>query len=100
MFEFAISLTLVAVGALMGYGTARRFVRDRLRYVDAAHKPSVAFIAGLAVFLLAMPVVSLISVLPLVHLGVGAALTMGVSVGLGVKAGSRDVREGQYQLHS
>ncbi len=98
MISFAISFAVVAVGALMGYGTARRFVRDRLRFVDAAHKPSVAIIAGLAAFLLAVPLVGLLSVIPLIHLGGAAAITMGLSVGLGVKAGSRDIREGRYEL--
>ncbi|MHB1311449.1 MAG: hypothetical protein ACYC3L_05475 [Gemmatimonadaceae bacterium] len=98
MISTLISLAVIAVGALMGYGTARRFVRDRLRFVDGAHKPSVALIAGVATFLIAMPVASLISILPLVHLGVGAALTVGLSVGMGVTAGSRDVREGRYEL--
>jgi hypothetical protein len=99
MFGFAVSFALVAVGALMGYGTARRFVRDRLRFVDAAHKPAVAVIAGVAAFLVGIPLVGVISILPLVHLGVGAALTLGLSVGMGVSAGSRDVREGRYELH-
>jgi hypothetical protein len=98
MISLAISLALVAVGALMGYGTSRRFVRDRLRYVDAAHKPSVALVAGVAAFLLALPVVSVVSILPLIHLGAGAALTLGLSVGLGVSAGAKDVREGRYEL--
>jgi len=82
----------------MGYGTARRFVRDRLRFVDAAHKPSVAIIAGVAGFLIALPLVSVVSLVPLVHLGIGSALTMGLSVGMGVSAGSRDVRLGRPEL--
>lgn len=100
MFGFAISFAVVAVGALMGYGTARRFVRDRLRYVDAAHRPAIAVVAGVAGFLLALPLVSVVSLLPLVHLGAGAALTLGLSVGFGVSAGSRDVRLGRPELHS
>jgi len=100
MISFAISLAVIAVGALMGYGTARRIVRDRLRFVDSAHKPAVAVVAGVAGFLLALPLVSVLSILPLVHLGAGAALTLGLSVGMGVKAGSQDVRQGRYELHS
>ena len=98
MIGFVISFAVVAVGALMGYGTARRFVRDRLRFVDAAHKPSVAIIAGVAGFLIALPLVSVVSLVPLVHLGIGSALTMGLSVGMGVSAGSRDVRLGRPEL--
>lgn len=95
-----ISFALVAVGAMMGYGTARRFVRDRLRFVDGAHKPSVPVIVGIVAFLLAIPVVHVVSVLPLVHLGVGAAMALGASVGLGVRAGTKDAREGRYELHA
>ena len=100
MIGFAISFAIVAVGALLGYGTARRFVRDRLRFVDGAHKPAVAVVAGVAGFLIGLPLVSFVSILPLVHLGVGAAAALGLSVGMGVNAGSRDVRLGRYELHS
>ena len=96
---FLISSAITVVGVLMGYGTARRFVRDRLRYVDSAHKPAVPWIVGIAAFLLAVPVVNLISILPLVHLGGIAAIALGASVGLGVKAGSKDAKEGRYLLH-
>lgn len=99
MIGFAISFAIVAVGALLGYGTARRFVRDRLRFVDAAHRPAVAVVAGVAGFLVGLPLVSVISILPLVHLGVGAALTLGLSIGMGVSAGSRDVRMGRYERY-
>jgi hypothetical protein len=87
-------------GVLMGYGTSRRFVRDRLRFVDSAHKPSVPLIAGVVTFLVAVPLVNLISILPLIHLGGGAAIALGASVGLGVRAGTKDVRVGRYELHS
>jgi hypothetical protein len=100
MLTFLISTAILTVGALMGYGTARRFVRDRLRYVDGAHKPSIPVVVGIAAVLLAMPVVNLISWLPLVHLGGGAAIALGASVGLGVRAGSKDIREGRYELHA
>jgi len=100
MITFVISMAIVAVGAIMGYGTARRFVRDRLRYVDRAHKPAIPLIVGVVAFLLAVPVVNVISILPLVSLGVPAALALGASVGLGMRAGSRDVRAGRYELHA
>ena len=96
---FLISTAVLVVSAAMGYGTARRFVSDRLRYVEGAHKPSVPVVVGVAAFLLALPVLSLVSILPLIHLGGGAAIALGASVGLGVRAGSKDVRDGRYQLH-
>ncbi|HEY3286766.1 MAG TPA: hypothetical protein VGJ96_06555 [Gemmatimonadaceae bacterium] len=100
MLTFVLSTAVVLVGAIMGYGTARRFVRDRLRYVDGAHKPSIPWVVGIASFLVALPILNFVSILPLIHLGAGAAVALGASVGLGVKAGSRDIREGRYELHS
>ncbi|MBW7933607.1 MAG: hypothetical protein H3C62_08355 [Gemmatimonadaceae bacterium] len=100
MLTFVLSSAVVLVGAIMGYGTARRFVRDRLRFVDGAHKPAIPWVVGIASFLIALPVVSLISWLPLISLGGGAAIALGASVGLGVRAGSRDIKEGRYELHA
>ena len=100
MLGTILNVGLILFGVVMGYGTARRFVRDRLRFVDGAHKPSVPLVAGVVAFLIAVPIVNLISILPLVHLGGGAALVLGASVGLGTRAGSKDVREGRYELHA
>ncbi len=100
MLTFVLSSAIILVGAIMGYGTARRFVRDRLRYVDSAHKPAIPWVVGIAAFLVALPIVNLVSILPLIHLGGGAAIALGASVGFGVKAGTRDIREGRYELHS
>ncbi|MHB8839636.1 MAG: hypothetical protein ACYC7F_11900 [Gemmatimonadaceae bacterium] len=100
MLPFVLSSAIILVGAIMGYGTARRFVRDRLRYVDSAHKPAIPWVVGIAAFLVALPIVNVVSILPLIHLGGGAAIALGASVGFGVKAGTRDIREGRYELHS
>ncbi len=100
MLTFLISSAILLVGAIIGYGTSRRFVRDRLRYVDGAHKPAVPIIAGVATFLVALPIVNVVSILPLIHLTGGAAIALGASVGLGVRAGTKDIREGRFELHS
>jgi UDP-N-acetylmuramyl pentapeptide phosphotransferase/UDP-N-acetylglucosamine-1-phosphate transferase len=100
MLTFVLSSAIILVGVLMGYGTSRRFVRDRLRYVDRVHKPAIPWIVGIAAFLVSLPVVSLVSWLPLIHLGGGAAIALGASVGLGVRAGTKDIREGRYELHA
>jgi hypothetical protein len=73
---------------LLGYLKARQFVRDRLRFVDAAHKPTAPLVAGVAAAVLAAPVVWL---LPIV--GAPAAVIFGVGVGWGVHHGSRDARK-------
>ena len=79
-----------ATGAvtLFGYLKARQFVRDRLRFVDAAHRPSTAVVAGVGAAAVATPIVML---LPIV--GIPSALIFGVGVGWGVHHGSRDVRK-------
>jgi hypothetical protein len=45
---------------LFGYVKSRRFVRERLRFVDAAHKPTAPIVAGAAAALAAGPVVWLL----------------------------------------
>jgi hypothetical protein len=66
---------------------SRRFVRDRLRYVDAVQKKRAAVIAGGVAIAAAAPVVAL---LPIV--GAGTAILFGGGVGFGVYKGARDVR--------
>lgn len=88
MFEL-IGLAASAAATVVGYVGSRRFVRDRLRYVDAIQKGTAPVIAGVGAALLATPVVW---ILPLV--GGGTALLLGVAVGAGTAAGARDVRSG------
>jgi hypothetical protein len=84
-----ISLVITLGASWLGYGTARRFVRERLRYVDAALSPGAPLLAAVVTAVVAAPIVWF---LPLVT---GAtALALAVSVGLGVKAGASDVKRG------
>jgi len=92
---------LLVLGVTLGiswlsYGTARRFVRERLRYVDAALTPAAAIVAGVIAMVVAVPVVALIHIVPIVGSLVanGTALVFGLSVGLGVRSGARDVKRG------
>lgn len=86
-----ITFVIAAVVAFLGYGFARRFVRDRLRYVDAAQNATAPWVAGgLATVLGAFVALFL----PFV--GATAALAFGTSVALGVSAGARDLRTGRY----
>src|SRR5690606_38047878 len=68
------------------------FVSERLRYVDAAHKPSAPLLAGLAATAVAAPVVWL---LPIV--GTGTALAFGAAVGLGTRAGAKETELAERQ---
>lgn len=85
MFEL-IGLAAAGVASGWGYLSSRKFVRDRLRYVDAVRKPTAPVVAGTVAALAAAPVVWL---LPIV--GAGTAVVFGVGVGAGVAHGSRDV---------
>ncbi len=86
---FIISFVLATVIAMVLHGTTRRFVRNRLRYVDAIQKSLAPFVAGGAAFALGAV---LVPFLPLV--GIGTALTAGLAVGTGVAAGARDIKQG------
>ena len=90
MFGF-ITMLIALVAVVIGYAGARRFVRDRLRYVDSAQKGTAPIIAGIVAFLIALPVSWL---LPLI--GTGTAIAFAVSVATGVAVGARDIKSGNY----
>ena len=93
MFGF-LSMVITLGAAWFGYGSARRFVRERLRYVDGALTGGAAIVAGVGAAMIAWPVAAL---LPLV--GGGTVLAFGLAVGLGTRAGASDVKRGYHQLH-
>ncbi len=79
-------LAIAGAASVGGYVTTKRFVRERLRFVDGVHRrgvPLVAGIAGWGVGLLA-------AVLPLVN--PITAVLFGIGVGAGVAAGRRDLK--------
>ena len=82
-----LAFAATVAAAAFGYITARRFVRDRLKFVDAAQTIKAPVIAGLAAWAIALP---LTWVLPLV--GGGTALLFGIAVGAGVRSGAKDIR--------
>jgi hypothetical protein len=86
-----LSITIAAV--IIGYMNSRRFVRTRLRYVEAAQRWTAPLLAGLGAAIIATPFAWL---LPLV--GSGTALLFGVAVGTGVAHGARDVKRGTSAL--
>ena len=91
MLTLLLTIILAAVAAGFGFRTARHFVRDRLRYVDAAMRPTAPWIAGGAATLLGALVA-----LFLPFVGPFAAIAFGAAVAAGVAAGARDVRTGAY----
>lgn len=89
-----IGLAIAFGASWFGYSTARRFVRERLRYVEAALSPGAAIMAGLVAAIVAYPIVWL---LPIV--GPGTAIVFGLGTGLGTRAGAVDVKRG-YRITS
>jgi hypothetical protein len=90
MFSF-ITMLIAILAVVIGYSGARRFVRDRLRYVDGAQKGTAPIIAGIVAFLIALPVSWL---LPLI--GTGTAIAFAVSVATCVAVCGRDIKSGKY----
>ncbi|HYW32038.1 MAG TPA: hypothetical protein VE869_11070 [Gemmatimonas sp.] len=84
-----ISIILSFAIAIVLHSTTRRFVRNRLRYVDAVQKMIAPWAAGGATLLASLLVVGLLPVV-----GVGTAITAALAVGSGVAAGARDIRRG------
>lgn len=89
MLMLLFSFIVASVIAVVLHGSTRRFVRNRLRYVDAIQRAIAPWAAGGAVFLVSLLLVPLI---PLI--GLGTAITAGLAVGSGVAAGARDIRQG------
>lgn len=86
MLDFIAFAATIAATAL-GYVAARKYVRDRLKFVDAVQTLKAPVIAGLVAWAIAAPLTWL---LPLV--GMGTAVLFGAGVALGVRAGARDIR--------
>lgn len=82
-----VMMGLAGAGIVTGFMFVRRFVRDRLRYVDAVRRPSAPFVAGAVAALAAAPVAWILPVI-----GGGSALLFGVAVGAGVVSGRRDMK--------
>jgi hypothetical protein len=87
MLGFLLGFAASTVAVAFGYWRSRKFVSERLRYVDAIHNPAIPIVAAIGAGAIAMPVVA---ILPIV--GAGTAIAFGLSVGLGVAAGRADIR--------
>ena len=89
MITFLLSFAIASILAVVLHGSTRRFVRNRLRYVDAVQKGIAPWAAGAAAFVVGA---FLVPILPIV--GIGTAITAGVAVATGVAAGAKDIRQG------
>jgi len=86
-FGTIIWIAVTGTASIWGYVQARRFMRKRLRFVDAAQKPMAPVVAGVAAAAVAAPVVWLLPVV-----GAGTALLFGAGVGIGTSQGQKDVK--------
>jgi hypothetical protein len=82
-----LMLGVAAGGIGGGYVAVRRFVRERLRFIDGVGRTGTAVGIGVIAALAASPVTW---VLPVV--GAGTAMLFGAGVGLGIAHGARDIR--------
>ncbi len=78
---FGLELILGGVIAGYGYFKSRRFVRERLRFVEAVHRPAAPIVVGVATTVI-------VSVLPV--LGVVTGVMAGVGLAAGVSHGAKD----------
>lgn len=84
--EELLWLALTGGASAFGYVKTRRFVRERLRFVEAAHRRAAPLVAGAAAALVVYP----LALLPVVN--AATAVLVGVGVGLGARRGRRDLR--------
>lgn len=93
---FLLGLAITLGASWFGYSTARRFVRERLRYVDSALTPGAAIVAAVGAALVGLVATTVVGWIPLVSALVGppTALIFGLGVGLGSRAGAADVKRG------
>jgi hypothetical protein len=73
--------------ALLGFAISRRFVENRLRFVDAVQRPYAPALAGVVAAAVAIPIVALLPII-----GIGTAVLFGVGVFAGVASGARQIR--------
>ncbi|MFI5234204.1 MAG: hypothetical protein ACHQXA_00705 [Gemmatimonadales bacterium] len=86
---FAIfRLILIAAAGVVGFALARRYVRTRLRFVDAIRSPIAPWVAGIIAALVTYP----LSFLPLVT--AAATLIFGIGTGFGTASGVKALKRG------
>lgn len=80
-------MAAAGAGMAISYIKVRDFVRNRLRFVDAAQRRSTPWLAGIGATLALSPLLPFIPVL-----GGGTAIVFGIVVGTAVRNGQREVR--------
>ena len=89
MFEFIgnfLWIIITGVLSIGGYVTMKKFVQQRLRFVDGLHRRGVPLLAGVAGWAVALPA----AILPIVN--PFTAVLFGIGIGAGVAAGRREIK--------
>ena len=89
-----LALAVTVAAGVFSHIQARRFVRSRLRFVDAAHKRRSPYLAGFVAAAVMLPIVMILPVATLL-----TAIAVGIGVGTGVAVGSKDVRLARYHMN-
>ena len=88
-----IGLLVTAGAAILAFGIAREYVRNRLRFVDVVRHPLAPWAAALVATIVMTPVVLVLSV---VHLaGMATAVIVGGATGLGTASGVKALKRGE-----
>ena len=82
-----VNLGVIAAAGVFGFVAARRFVRGRLRFVDAVYSPMAPFLAAAVAAVVAWPVAAILPVITTT-----AAAIFAIGVGMGTAGGVRDLR--------
>jgi hypothetical protein len=83
-----LQVLAVVAASVIGFAVARRFVRTRLRFVDAVYRPTTPWIVGALAALVAWPV----GLLPFItHT---ATTLFGIGAGLGTASGVKTLKRG------
>lgn len=85
---FILNAAFLAVVAIVGFSIARRFVIQRMRFVDAIQAPLAPVLAGIGAAIVAWP----LAILPIIT--TGTAAIFGISAGLGTASGRKALRRG------
>ncbi len=86
-----MGLELILALGLGGYGyfRTRKFVRERLRFVDSVRKPAVPVVAGVGTAVVA----GIFFALPFVPGGWVIPVLAGLGIGVGVSHGAKDTKK-------
>ena len=103
MFHFFGSLFtlvgfVVTVGAaILSFGLAREYVRNRLRFVDGVRHPIAPWVVAILATVILAPAVALIHIVPIIGslFGFGTALIVGGATGLGTASGVKALKRGE-----